>query len=203
MQVHERCFEKNIFEFSSPLTAQEHSRKELLEKRKIGNSEQKLVFNITSYPYFQEIRNILQELHLLACNKEYKKVFLNVTVAGFCNSKNFNDYRATLSKSNKRRFELYRKKICLVYNAIRTNATFTTEACRETLEIWSSPLNCILEKVLYLLKWKICGEAPYIGKTKTKFWYELSNYKSKHRAFRKGNCKNTPKTCSQSLLSES
>ena len=136
MQVHERCFERNIFEFSSPLRAQERSRKELLEKRKIGNSKQKIAFNITSYPYFQEIRNILQELHLLACNKEYKKVFLNVTVAGFCNSKNFNDYRAMLSKSNKRRFELYRKKICLVYNAIRINATFTTEACRETFEIW-------------------------------------------------------------------
>ena len=33
------------------------------------------------------------------------------------------------------------------------------------------------------------GEAPYVGKAKTKFRYRFNNYKSKHRAFRKGNRK--------------
>ena len=39
------------------------------------------------------------------------------------------------------------------------------------------------------MKCKVCGEAPYVGKAKTKFRYRFSNYESKHRAFRKGNRK--------------
>ena len=39
------------------------------------------------------------------------------------------------------------------------------------------------------MKCKVCGEAPYVGKGKTKFRYTLNNYKSKHRSFRKENRK--------------
>ena len=70
-----------------------------------------------------------------------------------------------------------------------TATTFTTEACQETFKIQSGPLTCDSEKVLYLLKCKVCGEVPYVGKAKTKFRYRFNNYKSKHRAFRKGNRK--------------
>ena len=48
--------------------------------------------------------------------------------------------------------------------------------------------------VLYLLKCKVCGEPPYVGKAKTKFRYRFNNYKSKHRALRKGNRK-IPQKC--------
>ena len=51
----------------------------------------------------------------------------------------------------------------------------------------SGPLTCDSGKVLYLLKWKVCGEVPYVRKTKTKFRYRFNNCKSKHRAFRKYN----------------
>ena len=55
-------------------------------------------------------------------------------------------------------------------------------------KIQSGPLNCKLGKgTRYLLKCKVCGEA--VGKAKTKFRYRFNNYKSKHRAFRKGNRK--------------
>ena len=50
-------------------------------------------------------------------------------------------------------------------------------------------MNCDSKKVLYLLKWKVCGGVLYVGKSKTKFRYRFNNYKSKHRAFRKGNQK--------------
>ena len=47
-------------------------------------TEQKLTFNITYYPVFQNVRAIMEELHiLLTPNKDYKKVFLNVLVVGF------------------------------------------------------------------------------------------------------------------------
>ena len=165
------------------LRAQEHSRKDLFEKEKTETSEPKLTFNITYYPVFQNIRNTLQELHLLlAPDKEHKK--------GFHNGKSLKDYlvRATLLKANETgRCEPCRKKTCLVCNSIKTTTTFTTEACGEIFQIQSGPLNCNSEKVLYLLKCKVCGDTPYVGKAKTKFRYRFNNYKSKHRAFRKGN----------------
>ena len=42
------------------LRTQEHSRKGLLEREKVKTSEPRLTFNITYYPVFQNIRNILQ-----------------------------------------------------------------------------------------------------------------------------------------------
>ena len=70
------------------LRAREHSRKELLEREKAETSEPKLTFNITYYLVFQNVRNILQELHLLlAPDKEHKKVFPDVPVVGFRNGK--------------------------------------------------------------------------------------------------------------------
>ena len=39
------------------------------------------------------------------------------------------------------------------------------------------------------MKCKVCDEAPYVGKAKLKFRYRFNDYKSKHRAFRKGNQK--------------
>ena len=39
--------------------------------------------------------------------------------------------------------------------------------------------------VFYLLKCRICGEAPYVGKAKTKFRARFNNYKRAHRSYRK------------------
>ena len=129
---------------------------------------------------------------LLAPDKEHKKVFPDVPVVGFRNGKSLKDYlvRAALPKTNETgRCKSCGKKTCLVCNSIRTTTTFTTEACGEIFKIQSGPLNCNLEKILYLLKSKVCGEASYVGKAKTKFRYRFNNYKRKHRAFRKGNRK--------------
>ena len=72
------------------------------------------------------------------------------------------------------------------YDHIITTNTFTTKVCGEVFKIQSGPLNCNSEKVLYLLRCKICDDNPYVGKAKTKFRLRLINYKSKHRSFRKG-----------------
>ena len=155
------------------LRAQGHSRKDLFEREEAETSELKLTFNIAYYPVFQNVRNILQELHLLlAPDKEHKKVFPDVPAVGFRNGKSLKDYlvRAALPETNETgRLEPCGKKTCLVCNSIRTTTIFTTEACGEIFKIQSGPLNCKSEKVLYLLKCKVCGEAPYIGKAKTKF----------------------------------
>ena len=50
--------------------------------------DQNLTFNITYYPAFQNVRAIMEELHiLLTLNKEHKKVFPDVPVIGFRNGK--------------------------------------------------------------------------------------------------------------------
>ena len=63
------------------------------------------------------------------------------------------------------------------------------EAFREIFKIQGGPLHFNSEKVLYFLKCKVYGEAPYFGKAKTKLRYRFNNYKNKHSAFRKGNRK--------------
>ena len=65
----------------------------------------------------------------------------------------------------------------LVGSVINTTTAFATEAWQETFEIQSSPLNCDLKCPLncYILKSKVCGEAPYVGKSNTEFRYGLYN----------------------------
>ena len=188
----ERRYNENMIR-KQILSAREHSRNDLLEKEKQQMPHRKLTFIITNCPAFQNARSIMEELHiLLTPNKEHKKVFPDVPVVGFRNGKSLKDYlvRAKLSKLEESgKCEPCGKKSCLVCDSISTSTTFTTEACQETFKIQKGPLNCDSEKVLYLLKCKVCGGVPYVGKAKTKFRYRFNNYKSKHRAFRKGNQK--------------
>ena len=73
------------------LGARERSRKGLLEREKAKTFELRLTFNITYYPVFSNIRNILEELDLLlALDKEHKKIFSDVPVVGFRNGKGLN-----------------------------------------------------------------------------------------------------------------
>ena len=123
----------------------------------------------------------MEELHiLLTPNKEHNKVLSDVPVVGFRNGKSLRDYlvRAKLSKLEESgRCEPCGEKAWLDC----TTATFSTEACQEAFKIQKDLLNCDSEKV--------SGEVPYVGKTKTIFCYKFKNYKSKYRAFRKGNQK--------------
>ena len=75
------------------LSAREHSRNDILEKEKQQMSEKKLTFNVTYYPSFQNVRCIMEELHiLLTPNKEHKKVIPDVPVVGFRNGTSLKDY---------------------------------------------------------------------------------------------------------------
>ena len=116
------------------LRDQEHFRKDPLEE-KAETSDPKLTLNITNYPVFQNIRNMLQELHLLLDpDREHKKVFPNVPVVGFHNGRSLKNYlvRAILPRTNEiGRCEPCGKETCLVCNSIRTTTTCTTKPCGE------------------------------------------------------------------------
>ena len=153
------------------------SRDSLLELGNTRTSESKRTFNIIYYLAFQNVRSILDELQiLLAPDKEYKNVFPEVQIVGFRNGKSLKDYlvRAALLKTdNSGGSEPCGNGTCQVCDHIITTNTFTTKACGEVFKIQSGPLNCNSEKVLYLLRCKICDDTPYVGKAKTKFclWF--------------------------------
>ena len=47
------------------IRTRQHSRESLIEKVKSEPNQKKLTFNISYYPVFQNIRNILEELNIL------------------------------------------------------------------------------------------------------------------------------------------
>ena len=67
---------------------------------------------------------------------------------------------------------------CQVCDFICDTDTFSTKTCGETFKIQSGVLNCNSQKVVYLLKCRTCGEAPYVDKVITKFRARFNNYKS-------------------------
>ena len=129
--------------------------------------------NITYYPVFQNIRNILQQLHiLLTPGKEHKKVFQDIPVVRFHDGKSLEDYLVRAKLPNVEitgKSESCSKENCHVCDFICNTDTFTTKACGETFKIKSWALNCNSKKVVYLLKCRIFGEACYVVKAKTKF----------------------------------
>ena len=100
----------------------------------------------------------MEQLHiLLTPDKDHKKVFPNGQVITFRNGKSLKDFlvRATLPKINGSMWE----KTCLVSYSISSAMTFTTEVCQKTFKIQSGLLTCDSEKVLHLLKCKVCGQS--------------------------------------------
>ena len=83
------------------------------------------------------------------------------------------------------RSEAYGKRNCQVCEFICNTDTFSTKACGETFKIQIGVLNCNSQKVAYVLKYRIYGEAPFVGKAKAKFRARFNNYKSTHRSYRK------------------
>ena len=55
----------------------------------------------------------------------------------------------------------------------------------DTFKIQSVFLNCNSQKVVYLLKCRLCGEAPHVRKAKTRFRARFNNYKSAQMSYKK------------------
>ena len=84
----------------------------------------------------------------------------------------FKDYlvRAALPKmDNAGDSEPCGKGTCQVCNHTITTNTFKTKKCGKIFQVQSGPLNCNSEKILYILRCKICDDTPYVGKAKTRF----------------------------------
>ena len=117
---------------------------------KSGSDQEKLTFNITHCPVYQNVRNILQELHiLLKPDQEHKKVFQDIPVVGFRNSNSLKDhlFRAKLPNVEiTARSESCGKGNCQVCDIICDTDTFTTKACGETFKFKVGYLTVILRR---------------------------------------------------------
>ena len=68
-----------------------------------------------------------------------------------------------------------------VFDFLCDTNTFFAKACDEKFRIQEGTLNCKSHNFVYLLKCRICGEAPYVGNAKTNLEQDLTS-KSEHRS---------------------
>ena len=127
----------------------------MLEKERNHPEENKLTFNITYYPAFQNTKTILEELQiLLAPDKDHQKVFPKVPIVEFRNGKSLKDHLVRASD------HLVRASVSMltinrqVYQFIVNTDTFSPITTDETFKINKGPLNCNSKKVVYLSECK-------------------------------------------------
>ena len=144
----------------------------MLEKEHNHPEENKLTFNITYYPAFQNTKTILEELQvLLAPDKQHQKVFSNVPIVGFHNGKSLKDHlvRASLPiLTQTLGSESCGKRNCQVCQFTVNADMFSSITTDETFKINKGPLNCNSKKFIYLSECKKCKN-PYVGKLKQNF----------------------------------
>ena len=76
------------------LKARKYKRTELLHSQRKEAYKNKVVFNITYYPIFSKLNNILSKIHLLQTrDREHSRVFDNVPIRGLKKKKKFQGHR--------------------------------------------------------------------------------------------------------------
>ena len=73
------------------LKARKYKITELLHSQREEVHKNKLVFNITYYPIFSKLKNILSKIHLLTPDREHNKVFEDIPIIGFKKGKSLKD----------------------------------------------------------------------------------------------------------------
>ena len=169
------------------------SRDSLLDRENVREEQNKITFNLTYYPVFQNVKNILAELHLLLTpDVAHKAVFTNVPIIGFKNDRSLKDHlvRAVLPKvdaeGRSKSCGGGEKRSCEVCKSVNDKSYFKRGDTDETFNILKGPLDCNSNHVIYLFEFKQCQyRFSYVGSTKTKLRYRINNYKSTQRKFRK------------------
>ena len=68
-------------------------RDSLLDRENTRGEQNKINFNLTYYLVFQNVKNILAELHLLLTpDVSHKSIFTNVSIIGFKNDRSLKDH---------------------------------------------------------------------------------------------------------------
>ena len=161
-----------------------------LDRENSRKEQNKIIFDLTYYPLFQNFKNILAELHLLLTPDDaHKVVFTNLPIIDFKNDRSLKYHlvRAVLHKVNAESRSKPcqgEKRSCEVCKSVNDTSRFKKRNTNETFKILKGPLDCNSNHVIYLFEWKQCRyRFPYVGSTKIKFSYRINNYKSTQRKF--------------------
>ena len=166
---------------SKILDARKFKRSELLNSRKDDKKEFKLTLNLVYHPAFQNLRKLLQKIHvILACNKEHHNVFSHVPLVGFRKGKSLKDFlvraKVPLLVKKEGKSEGCGRTGCDACKLVKCTSEFVSKD-GVTYRIRDFRLNCNSCNVVYLLSCKCCG-VQYVGSCATKFRSRLNNYKS-------------------------
>ena len=131
-------------------------RDALLEKVNNQEKQSKITFNITYHPVFRDVRNFLEELHvILASDDGHKKVFPDVPPVGFKNNKNLKAHlvRSQLPDLDEvGRFKLCggKRPPCHLCENIKDTSTFKSKHLDEIHKI-NKNYNCNSKMAVYLI----------------------------------------------------
>ena len=172
------------------LKARKYRRTKFLHSQREEVHKNKLVFNITYYPIFSKLKNIIFKIHLpLTPDREHRKVFENVPVIGFKKGKSLKDIlvRAkVLPLKTKRSFcGPCNKPRCEISKHITKTHQFESSSTKRIYSIRPQNLNCASKNVVYLFTCKTCHK-QYTGSTE-EFRSRFNNYRRSHRNFLRNN----------------
>ena len=160
------------------------SRDSLLDRESTSEEKNKITFNLTYYPVFQNVKKTLAELHLLLTpDVAQKAVFTNVPIIGFKNDRSLKDHLvwAVLPKVDTEGRSKPcggKNRSCEVCKSVNDTFHFKRRDINETFNILKGPLDCNSDHVIYLFECKQCQyRFPYLGSTKTKCRCRINNYK--------------------------
>ena len=131
-----------------------HSQREEVHKNN-------LVFNITYYPIFLKLKNILSKIQLLSTpDREHRKVFENVSIIGFKKGKSLKDIlvRAKVPpiKTEKGFCGPCSKPRCEICKHITKTHQFESSSTKRIYCIRPQNLNCTSKNVVYYFTCKTC-----------------------------------------------
>ena len=166
------------------LRARSFSRDSLLDRESTRDQQNKITFNLTYYPAFQNVKKILAELHLLLTpDVAHKTVFTNVPTIGFKNDRSLKDHLVrtvlpNIDAEGRSKPCGGKNRSCEVCKSVNDNCHFKRRDTDETFNILKGPFDCNSNHVIYLFECKQCQyRFPFVGSTKTKFRYRINNYK--------------------------
>ena len=153
----------------------------------MSRNDEKVTFNITYYPVFKSIRNILEELHnLFAHDEQHRKFFIDIPRIGFKNGKSLKDH---LVKSVLLKIEVAgnsdrcggKRRPCELYKLMKKTSTFKKRISDEIYHI-HKPLICNSKNTVYLIECNKCWK-QHTGSSETKFRCRSNNYKSSYSPY--------------------
>ena len=154
-----RCIEKLVRQ--QILKARKYKTTELLQSQREEVHKHKLVFNISYYPIFSKLKNILSKIHLLLTpDREHSNVFENVSIIGFKKRKSLKDnlVRAKLPplKTEEGFCSPCNRPRCEICKHITKTHQFESSSTKRIYFIRPQNLNCASKKVAYLFTCKTC-----------------------------------------------